>query len=228
MLRAAVEDGLVLERMRLLHDEFFAAQAAERHGFERGKRMALRQAEAHLILHDEEFIFDDVIGAREHDAEIELAEVGLFAHFHRVAELLDVERDVRIDRAEFREEIREKITLDHRRDAEANRAARLAVEALHVLIGRLHVAHDALCVNQERAPLLRELHMLLASVDECELQLAFERLDGLCDRRLRDMEHLRCAREVLELADRDEILQLSKFHRNSPLINQSVHSSVPI
>ena len=228
MLRAAVEDGLVLERMRLLHDEFLFAQAAERHVFERSKRMALGQAEAHLVLHDEEFIFDDVVGARKHDAEIELAEVGLLAHLHGVAELLDVERDVRVDRAEFREEIREQIAFDHRRDAEADRAARLAVKALHVLIRGLHVAHDALCVNQKRASLLRELHMLLAAVDERELQLAFERLDGLRDRRLRDMEHLRCAREVLELADRDEILQLSKFHRNSPLINQSVHSSVPM
>ena len=216
MLRATVKDAAVLEIVRLLHDEFFMAQAAERHDVKRAERMMRRQAELHLVAHDEELVLDTVIGAREHDAEIELAEVGLLTHFERIAELLHVERDVRIRRAEFRKEIREQVALDHRRDAEADRAARLAVEALHVLIRRLHVAHDALRVDEERAPFLRELHVLLAAVDERELQLALERFDGLRHGRLRDVQHLGRAREVLELADRDEIFQLSKFHGTSP------------
>ena len=95
--------------------------------------------------------------------------------------------------------------LEHRRHAEVDCAGTADAEAHHVLLSELRILHDAPRMDQEGAARLRQGDVLLAPVDQRESELRLECLDGLRDRRLRDMQDLRRAREILQLTDRAKI-----------------------
>ena len=179
--------------------------------------MALRQAEAHRIVHDEQLIGKGRFRLAEDHAEVEIADLHVLAHLIGVAEFLHIEQCIRERLAELLEELREEIRLEHRRYAEVDRARTADAEAHQVLLRDFRVLHDAPSVDQEGAARIRQRDVLLAPVDQREPELRLEGLDGLRDGRLRDVQHLRRAREVLQLTDRTKIFQLPKFHCDSPI-----------
>ena len=205
-LDAAREDDPVLVRARLLQDEALAPEALKGNLLLCRERMALRQAEAHRIVHDDELMREGRLWIAKDHAEVEVADLDALPHFIRIAELLHIEERRRELLAEFLEERREEVGLEHRRHAEVDRAGTADAEAHHVLLGELRILHDAPRMDQEGAARLRQGDVLLAPVDQRETELRLERLDSLRDRRLRDVQDFRRAREVLQLTDRAKIL----------------------
>ncbi|MCY1241781.1 hypothetical protein D9M72_547020 [compost metagenome] len=59
---------------------------------------------------------------------------------------------------------------------------------------------------------LREEHAPLVALEQPDLELFFERLDLDAQRRLRNVQALRGAREVELLGDGDEIAEMAQFH----------------
>ena len=204
-LDAAREDGPVLVRARLLQDEALAPEALEGDLFLRCERMAFWQAEAHIIVHDDELVREGGLRAAEDHTEVEVADLDALPHLVRIAELPHIEKRIREFLAELLEELREEICLEHRRHAEVDCAGTADAEAHHVLLSELRILHDAPRMDQEGAARLRQGDVLLAPVDQRESELRLECLDGLRDRRLRDMQDLRRAREILQFTDRAKI-----------------------
>lgn len=73
MLRAIIENSTILKSVRLLHDELFLAQPRERNNHKLFQRMFGRQAQTHLVFHDEEFIRAAFLRAAENNTKVEFS-----------------------------------------------------------------------------------------------------------------------------------------------------------
>ena len=82
----------------------------------------------------------------------------------------------------------------------------------HLVPGRVRVGQDAPGQREERLARVRERDVAACPQEQLGPQLPFQRLDLLGQRRLRDMDEIRGAREVPGLGDRHEVLELLELH----------------
>ena len=96
------------------------------------------------------------------------------------------------------------------------------LKTLHVPVGILHGFHNLLRMEKKRLALIGEGDMLLPPVNQSQLQLRLQGLDGLGNRRLGNMQFLRRPGKILQSAQGAEVFQLSKIHAATPYITSMV------
>ena len=81
-----------------------------------------------------------------------------------------------------------------------------------LVAGSLEVAQDALRALKQLLPAFGQPHAAIGAREQGDFELVFEPLDMPGQRRLRDVEMRRGARDAAKLGDADEIVKAAQFH----------------